>query len=399
MSLSPALAATALDPGLRGSARKLFEDLIAFDSVSRNPNRPLMEFVVDYLAGHGVKATLLPTEDGKKANLYATIGPEGPDGVVLSGHTDVVPVDGQDWTSDPFKLTEKDGRFYGRGTCDMKGFVAAVLAMVPAFASVTLSRPVHIALSYDEEIGCKGVRPMLDHVSKVLPRPSLAIIGEPTSMKVVNAHKGIRTLVTVVKGRDGHSSRPDRGANAIMAAARLIGFLDNLSAELAAAGDPSGRFVPPCTTVNIGEIEGGTAVNIIAAECRFVWEYRALPTDHPDGVLDRFEAHVRDVVLPDLQAQVPEATIETTEMSHSPSLKVQDDCPAETLALYLSGTNGTEAVSYGTEAGLFQAYDIPAVVCGPGDIAQAHRPDEFMDTAQFDACLAFLLRLKDHLSR
>ncbi|MGF1455283.1 MAG: acetylornithine deacetylase [Alphaproteobacteria bacterium] len=378
------------------SVRDLLDRLIAFDTTSRLSNRALIDFVADYLASFGVKADILPSDDGTKANLYATIGPEAAGGIILSGHTDVVPVEGQPWTSDPFRVTERDGLLLGRGTADMKGFAACVLAAVPEFVARPLKRPVHIALSYDEEVGCLGVRPMIRHIIDTCPRPALCIVGEPTSMRVVNAHKGIRTLTTRIQGREAHSSQPDLGANAITAAALLIAHLETIRGDMKARGDASGRFHPPFTTLSVGQIEGGTAVNIIARDCRFSWEYRSLPDQDPGEILERFEAFARDTVLPALRETAPDAAIETEDIAHAPALAPLEGSPAEALALYLAEQNSVEAVSYGTEAGLFQADDIPTVVCGPGDIAQAHKPDEFVSIAQLEACSRFLQRLVAH---
>jgi len=367
--------------------------LIAFDTTSREPNLALVGFVEDYVAAFGLKSRRIPNPEGTKANLLITIGPDTPGGVILSGHTDVVPVDGQPWNTDPFTLVERDGRYYGRGTSDMKAFSAVILSLIPEFVARPLKTPVHIALSYDEEVGCLGVRPMIADIVKSVPMPRLAIIGEPTSMKVVNAHKGIRSFRTTVTGREAHSSQVDRGVNAVMVAAELIMFLSKLGNDMRAKGDPTGRFDPPFTSVQSSTIEGGTALNILARHCTFQWEFRYLPGTSQDDIFEAFDHHARTVVLPRLRAIAPEADIVTTTRSHVPALVAREGCPAEALARQLTGANHAEAVSYGTEAGLFQEAGIPSVICGPGDIREAHKPNEYIEITQVAACETFIRKL------
>lgn len=379
------------------SPREMIEKLVSFDTVSRNPNLALIEFVEDYLAGHGVASRRIANEDGTKANLFATLGPaDAPGGIVLSGHTDVVPVDGQDWSSDPFTIVEKDARLFGRGTCDMKSFIAIALALVPEFLARGVARPIHFALSYDEEVGCLGVRPMIDQVIRSLPRPEVVIVGEPTDMKVVNAHKSIHGFMTEVTGLEAHSSATDAGVNAVMVAAELIQFLSGMAAEMRERGDPSGRFRPPYTTVHVGQIKGGTALNIIPKHCWFLWEYRGLPDLDPEEIITRFEAFAANEVLPRMKAVSPDADIVTRHGMPVPGLAPREGAPAETLVMQLAERNETEAVSYGTEAGLFQLADIPTVVCGPGNILQAHKPDEFVTLEQVALCERFMRRLVDY---
>jgi acetylornithine deacetylase len=312
--------------------------------------------------------------------------------VVLSGHTDVVPVDGQDWSSDPFALTRRDGKLYGRGTADMKGFIACALSLAPEALERPLAFPLHLAFSYDEEIGCLGAPSLARHVAQAGTPPRAVIVGEPTGMDVIDAHKGIRGFVTTITGREAHSSQPDKGANAIFAAAELIRFLDGMAAEMRERGDPSGRFDPPCTTVEVGTIQGGTAHNIVPRQCRFGWGYRYLPDQDPDEILRRFEAHAAQHVLPRLRATAPDTSIETNPRASVPALRPTAS-PAVEIACALAGKNETGTVAYGTEAGIFVGAGIPAVICGPGHIDQAHRPDEFIEAAQLDSCLAFLRRL------
>jgi acetylornithine deacetylase len=374
----------------------MIERLVAFDTTSRDSNLHLISFVEDYVRAYGLAPRRIPNAEGTKANLLISLGPNEPGGIILSGHTDVVPVDGQPWDTDPFKVVEKDGKLYGRGTSDMKSFSAVILALLPEFQKRRLKTPIHIALSYDEEVGCLGVRPMIAEIVKSVPTPKLAIIGEPTDMKVVNAHKGIRSFRTTVTGRETHSSQTDKGVNAVMVAAELIMYLDQLAEEMRKIGDPSGRFDPPYTSVQASVIEGGTALNILARHCSFLWEFRYLPGTSRDDIYERFVAHTQQNVLPRLRRIAPETDIVTTVRSHVPALVAADGCPAETLAKQLTGRNHAEAVAYGTEAGLFQEADIPSVICGPGNIQQAHKPNEFIELSQVDACVAFIRRLIDH---
>jgi acetylornithine deacetylase len=379
-------------------AIEILRRLVARDTTSARSNLPLIEDVADYLDGFGVKVRLSGADTSVKANLFATMGPEEDGGIVLSGHSDVVPVDGQPWTTDPFRLDERDGRLYGRGATDMKGFIACALALAPELAGRRLKRPVHFAFSYDEEVGCVGVRALIDLIGRELPRPAIAIIGEPTEMKVVNAHKGISSQTTTVTGRDGHSSRPQAGVNAVAYAAEVIAFLNRLAAEYASRPDHDHRFDPPGTTFNVGMIAGGTAVNIIARECQFRWEFRPAPGVDPREVLDRLERHVAAEILPRMRAVDRNASVATVVDVTAPTLTPVAGSAAEELALHLSGTNACHAVSYVCEAGLFARAGIPAIVCGPGSITQAHQPDEFVAASQIAACSAFLERLIPRLT-
>ncbi len=379
------------------STVELIRRLVAFDTTSRESNLELIHFVADYLAGFGIESRLIHDESERKANLYATVGPAERPGVALSGHTDVVPVDGQAWSSDPFAVVEREGRLFGRGTADMKSFLAAVLALVPEIAGRPLATPLNLAFSYDEEVGCLGVGGIIRYLTGDGVPPRLVIIGEPTGMRVVNAHKGIRSFITTVSGLEAHSSATHQGVNAIAYAGRLIAHLGELAAEMAARGDASGRFEPPYTTINVGVIEGGTALNIIPKRCRFSWEYRLLPDQDEDEIAARFEAFAREVLLPEMRAVSADAAIVTEPRARVPGLRAQEGSEAETLVMALAGTNQTYAASFGTEAGLFQQAEIPAVICGPGDIAQAHKPDEFIALAQVEACEAFLRRLVERV--
>ncbi|MBI3451844.1 MAG: acetylornithine deacetylase [Rhodospirillales bacterium] len=384
--------------GERISSIEMIRRLVGYDTVSTKSNLALIGDVRRYLAGHGIASHLVP-EGQEKANLFATIGPAAEGGIALSGHTDVVPVEGQPWSSDPFTLVERDGRLYGRGSADMKSFIAIALALVPEFLARPLKRPVHLCLSYDEEVGCRGAPELLRVLGRTLPKPALAIIGEPTSMKVVNAHKGTRGFLTTITGRDGHSSAPHRAANAISIMGRLIVGLETIAGELRAAGDkgamPGLDFDPPWTTLSIGTVAGGTAHNIVARECRLGWEFRPLPGVDADAIAARVEDFIARELRPALAAAAPEGRIETQPLFAVPALAPEPGGAAEALALRLTGANRATTVAYASEAGQFQETGISAVLCGPGDIAQAHKPDEFIAIEQIAACEAFLRRLAD----
>ncbi len=380
------------------STRELLRQLIAFDTTSRNSNVPLIAFVEDYLGALGVPSVRVDYQPGK-TNLWATIGPDIAGGIVLSGHTDVVPVDGQAWTSDPFSAVERAGKIYGRGTADMKGFLAACLALVPEFLEKPLKRPIHLALSCDEEVGCTGVRPLIERiVAGDLPRPSAAIIGEPTLMKVVNGHKSTLSFVTEVEGHEAHSSLCHQGVNAIMVAGELISEITAIAREMRERGDPTGRFDPPYSSVHIGTISGGTARNIVPRCCTFHWETRIIPGQDPDEIPERVD-RLAETLLPAMHAVSPATGIKTRRKNIVPPLMPVPGSPAEALALQLTGGNDTGAVSYGTEAGLFQVAGIPAVICGPGSIEQAHKPDEFVAVSELERCEGFLRRLAEYCTR
>lgn len=374
--------------------KELLERLVAFDTTSYKSNLGIIAFIEDYLLQHGVVPARVTTADGQKASLFATIGPDTISGVALSAHTDVVPVDGQTWTSDPFTLRAEGGKLYGRGSCDMKGFIACVLAAVPDFKRRTLKTPIHIALSYDEEVGCLGVRPMIAQFGKALVKPHTVIVGEPTSMKVVDAHKGpVRWQVDVL-GRAVHSSMAHLGVNAITYAAHLIGELERLSAELKIT-TRNERFDPPYATLQVTRIDGGTASNIIPVSCRFGFDVRAMPGTDIDAIERRVRNYAETQCLPEMRAVASEADIIITRANTVPPFEAVAGSAARTLALKLTGSNATDTVSYATEAGLFQDAGSAAVVCGPGDIAQAHTANEWVAESELAACSAFLTRLAD----
>jgi len=373
------------------AALDLVRDLIAFDTTSRDSNLVLIDYAQALLEKSGARCRRTFDASGKKANLFATFGPDGDGGYVLSGHTDVVPVDGQDWSSDPFKPEIRDGKLFGRGACDMKGFVGVALALAPDIARAKLTRPIHFALSYDEEVGCAGVKGLLDDLKTQGVKPALAIIGEPTLMKIVGAHKGGAKLTTRCCGREGHSSQPFHGANAVMMAAELMTVLGSVWDDLKSDRDP--RFDPDHTTVQATVIHGGTAVNILAKEAEVTWEYRLLPGRDGDAIIETVKRRAAEEVLPKYRARAAEAAFDTILHAQYPGLAMDEDSPAIRLARELTGSNRIEAVAYGTEAGHFQNYGIPAVICGPGSIEQAHRPDEFCAVSELEACETFLRKV------
>jgi acetylornithine deacetylase len=379
------------------TTRELVEKLVSFDTTSRDSNLHLIRFVEGYLAEAGVASKLIYDETGAKANLFATVGPEIDGGVVLSGHTDVVPVDGQDWSSDPFRCVARDGRLYGRGTSDMKSFIASCLALLPEMRKTKLKHPLHFAFSYDEEVGCLGVDGIVRHIEGMTTRPQAVVVGEPTMMKVVNAHKGVCAIDTVVTGLEAHSSATNMGVNSVFYAAELVNCIARL-AEEAKSEARSERFDPPYTTVHVGAIRGGTARNIIPKETTIHWEYRALPGVDGRWILERFERFAQQEVLPRMRAVHPGAEIRTAVGAEIRPLMPEKDSAAEALVRALTGANQSYAVAYGTEAGAFQQAGVPTVVCGPGDIAQAHKPDEFIALAQLDACDDFLRKLIRHMA-
>jgi acetylornithine deacetylase len=371
--------------------------LIGFDTTSRNSNLALIDSVRAYLAEHGVESELVPDETGKKANLYASIGPKDRGGVILSGHTDVVPVDGQPWDTDPWQVVERDNRLYGRGTSDMKSFVAIALAYVPQFVKASLKTPVHLAFSYDEEVGCIGVRRLIAQIAARPIKPKLCIIGEPTEMKPIAQHKGKVSWRGRVRGHECHSSMTHRGANAVEAAAEIVARLKALARAKAKDGPFDREFDPPYTTVHTGTIRGGTALNIVPLDCSFDFEIRHLPTEDPRALFTPIAAYAAELQA-ELQRAAPEASIGFDELTATPGLASAPDDPAVTLARQLTGANSSGKVSFGTEGGLFQQAGIPTVVCGPGSIAQAHQPNEWVALDQLVECERFMQRLLQRLT-
>ena len=377
---------------LLDSACGILETLVGFDTVSHHSNLALIDWVQTRLEELGAVCRRLPGAEGKKANFYASFGPKQPGGLVLSGHTDVVPVAGQAWTSDPFALVQRDGRLYGRGACDMKGFIACALALAPHFAKAKLARPIHFAFSYDEEVGCRGAPALIAAIARDLPAPAAVLVGEPTNMQVVSAHKGLCAYKVHITGKEAHSSLPQSGASAVMAAVRLMAELDAIAQDLASQADPHSPFVPPCGTLTIGMVKGGTAVNILARECTFLWDLRLTPGDDQAAIEARFARKVAQVQA-QMRKSAPEARITVECLSAAPPLRAEPESAAEHIARLLTGDNETRVVSYGTEAGLFQQAGMPAVVCGPGSIAQAHKADEYVSLEQIRLCLRTLQKL------
>ena len=376
-------------------ALDLMAKLIAFDTTSRGSNLALIEWVEAYLDGHGVAHRRVPNADGTKSNLIATVGPAVPGGVVLSGHTDVVPVDGQAWTSDPWTVTRRGERLHGRGTCDMKGFLALALAAIPDLVAAELKAPVHLAFSYDEEIGCLGAPDMIKVIAAELPRPALVVVGEPTNMEAVRGHKGISNFTVTVTGHEAHSSLTHLGVSANMAAVTLMASLAAIAERLARDADPASPFTPGHATLTIGVIHGGTAGNILARECQFLFDLRCPPGEDPDAILADFYTEVREMDAA-LKARFPDCGVALVRRSNTPPLNPEEDGVAEVFARRLAGDNGPpRVVSYAAEAGQFQGAGFSTVICGPGSIDQAHQPDEYVEISQMERGGAFMVRLID----
>ena len=367
--------------------------LVGYATVSSDSNLVLIDFARDYLDSLGIQSRLSFDDDRRKANLFATIGPDRAGGIVLSGHTDVVPVEGQPWQSDPFCVDRRGERIYGRGTSDMKSFIAVALSTVPFFLSVGLRRPIHIELSYDEEVGCLGAPRMLRDIVAHLPRPALAIVGEPTSMQVANRHKGALAFRTILTGRDGHSSAPQRGLNAIVFASEFVSFVAQMAEDYRMQGPFDQSFDPPYMTFNVGVIRGGTAANIIARSCEIVWDFRPLPGVDSATVIQRVKRFLNESLLTRMREQVPDAAIEMAPLYHVPPLRPETDSPTEALIRLLTDTSNSVGVAFTSEGGQFQQEGIPAVVFGPGNIEQAHQPNEYITLDQVDACKQFMERL------
>lgn len=381
---------------IRTDTWRLLESLVAFDTTSRESNLGLIEWVRNWLGRQGVASRLTYDRAGRKANLFATV----PDrarrdagGLVLSGHTDVVPVDGQPWDTEPFRATIRDDRVYGRGTADMKGFLAAALAMTPRFLAAELTAPVHFALSYDEEVGCLGVRGLLEDLAANGIRPAGCIVGEPTEMQVVVAHKGKRAYRCCVRGREAHSSLTPHGVNAIEYAARLIVHIRGIADRLRDHEPRATGFDVPFTTMQTGTIRGGTAANIVPRDCEFEYEFRYLPGADPDGLVGEIESYARSVLEPEMKRVAPDAGFAFEAREAIPGLDIEDGHRLAELGKALARNRTVGRVAYATEAGLFQRAGIPSIICGPGSIAQAHRPNEYVALEQLAQCEAFLERL------
>lgn len=380
---------------LLGSSLAILDSLISFDTTSRNSNLELITWVEDYLAQYGISATRVSNADGSKANLYATIGPNIEGGIILSGHSDVVPVDGQDWSSDPFTVTEREGLLHGRGTCDMKGFIALALAAAPMLKEG--KRPVHLAISYDEEVGCLGAPAMIEEIAATLPKPALAIIGEPTMMKVVTGHKGICVHEVEVLGHEAHSSLTHLGISANMVAIELMHDLAELARELWENADPNSPFTPPHATLTVGKMEGGTAANILARRAHFVFDLRCPPNIDPETILKPFKEKAAAIDA-QLKQAFPETGVRVEQLSNAPPLGQSGSEDAEAFVRKLTGDNAPAGVvSYAAEAGQFQQAGFPTVICGPGSIEQAHQPNEYISNDQFERGADFMMRLVEAL--
>lgn len=375
------------------TSREMLEQLVAFNTTSRESNLALIDFVGRYLAGLGVDYELIHNAEGRKANLYARLGPPGHGGVMLSGHSDVVPVDGQNWSVPPFALTERDGKLYGRGTADMKGFIACILAAIPHFLAQPLAQPLHLAISYDEEVGCLGVRTLLDALSARAEKPAICLIGEPTELQPVLGHKGKLGVRCEVQGAACHSAYAPQGVNAIEYAAKLIHHLTLIGQRLAAPEHHDARFDPPFTTVQTGLIQGGRALNIVPADCTFEFEVRTLPQNDAQEVARELESYAQRELLPTMHAVNRDAAIRFYPISSYPGLYTAAQSAAARLVAHLTGSEKFSTVAFGTEGGLFHQSGIPSVICGPGSMAQGHKPDEFITVEQLNACDALLRRL------
>lgn len=376
----------------------ILKKLIGFDTVSRDSNLALIQYIEDYLTGLGVTSTLIYDDKKTKANLYTTIGPKDVGGVMLSGHTDVVPIDGQDWTRQPFDMEITENRLYGRGTTDMKGFIASVLAMLPQASEASLRQPVHLAFSYDEEIGCVGVRGMLEMLSMAPIKPSFCIIGEPTNMQVAIAHKGKTGLVCTCRGVESHSALTDKGLNAIYLAAEMIQGIRGLQETLKLHGEHDHYFSVPYTTVHVGTIEGGTALNIVPKHCSFRFEIRNVGGDDPVEIITSIRRLATEIAS-QYQLQFPEAAIDIDVFNTYPALQTSPEEAVVKLSQQLMDTDEFIKLAFGTEGGLFQnQLGIPTVVCGPGSMDQGHKPDEFIERSELKRCDRFLERLLAHIS-
>jgi acetylornithine deacetylase len=384
---------------LRNETISILADLIAFPSVSQDSNAALIDYIKHRLEPLGARIEVTRDAGGGKANIFATIGPADMDGgVVLSGHTDVVPVKGQDWSSDPFTAMLRDDRIYGRGACDMKGFIACAMAYAPLFAQANLKRPLHLAFTYDEEVGCLGAQVMLDRLARTGPRPAICIVGEPTGMAIIEGHKGCCEYTTTFSGTAGHASQPDLGVNAVEYAVRYITRLLEIGEALKARAPARSPFDPPWSTIQVGRIAGGAARNIIAETCAVEWELRPVNSDDFAFARANIESYVETHLLPRMRAVHPDANILTEIIGEVVGLEPMTPSQAEDLVRALTGNRDkATCVSFGTEAGLFQQLGISTVICGPGSIAQAHKANEYVELGQIDDCLGMLGKLVDRL--
>lgn len=384
--------AAALD-----QTKAILGDLIAFPTVSADSNLDLIAYAAERLEDCGADIEFSHDPSGSKANLFATIGPDEGGGIVLSGHTDVVPANPDEWTAFPYEMRDDGKRLFGRGACDMKGFVAAALALAPRYAKLNLEKPVHFAFTYEEETGCLGAQQLVAELADRETRPAVVIVGEPTEMRIIEGHKGCYEYATHFTGLEGHGSGPDRGVNAVHYAVRYITRLLELGAELQKSSPTGSRFEPPWTTVQVGQINGGIARNVIPGNCVVDWEMRPVREADADHVKSELQAYCRDDLLPAMRAIAPDADIRTDIIAEICGFEPMSENAARDLVAELTGANGTDLVAFGTEAGLFQQLGIATVICGPGSIEQAHKPDEFVSMAQLSMCLDMLTGLERKL--
>lgn len=383
-----------LTPG--EAALRILGDLVGHPTVTSDSNLDLIAYAAARLDEVGAQVTTTHDEEGGKANLFATVGPAADGGVVLSGHTDVVPAGDEGWRSDPFAVARRDGRIYGRGTADMKGFIACALAMAPTFAAAPLRAPVHIALTFDEEVGCRGAPVMLDELARTGPTPKAAIVGEPTCLRVIAAHKGCYEYTTTITGVEGHGSAPATAVNAVEYGARYVGRLLELRAELTGRAPGDSPFDPPGTTISVGKMTGGTARNVVAGTCSLEWEMRPVNRSDAEHVLDALASFERRLVEEMLRTH-PDVDLSTVPVGEVEGLDLAPGSAAIELGRLLLDDPEVDVASFGTEAGLYQKAGIPAIVCGPGSIDVAHRPEEYVSIEQLDRCLDMLRRLATHL--
>lgn len=378
--------------------KELLGDLIALPTVSADPNRAIIDLLAERLKMAGARVEIFEDPTGLKANLWATIGPESDGGIVLSGHTDVVPVTDQDWSTDPFALIEQNGKWFGRGTCDMKGFIAAAVTMAPLLAASATKRPIHFAFTYDEETGCLGGQALVETLRARGARPDIAIIGEPTEMRIIEGHKGCYEYTAHFTGLEGHGSAPDVGVNAVEFAVRYVARLMALKEDLKSRAPANSRFDPPWTTLNTGKLSGGVAHNVIPGKATVEWEMRPVQVSDATFVKDAITHYCEHELLPEMRAVSSKADIFTDTIAEVVGLEPMDDNKARDLVSTLTGANTADTVAFGTEAGLFQSLGTNVVVCGPGSIVQAHKPDEYVEIDQISACLTMLERLGEYLN-
>jgi acetylornithine deacetylase len=388
---------TAQIVATRMSTTELLARLVSFDTTSRNSNLPLIAFIRDYLDGFGVPYRVSTDASGQKANLHATIGPQEAGGLAFSGHVDTVPVDGQAWTADPFTLRRQDGKLFARGSCDMKGFVAACLAAVPDFQARALVRPLHLFISYDEEVGCGGAKRLIQDLAASGLRPDLCVVGEPSGMKPILAHKGKLNVDVTVRGLPGHSSDPSKGVNAVQAAGEAIAWVAGEARRLATEGPFEDGFDPPHTTIHVGTVAGGTILNIIPEHAAFTMEWRPIPGDSPYRQLERMKARIAETIEPAMKSVHPACGFTYTIALEMPGMALPADHALATVVKQVAGSNSAGKVAYGTEGGFFENAGIPTIICGPGHIAQAHQPDEWIAESELTACDTFVRRLADRL--